>query len=71
MSGLRLECHHCQHQSEVEPDDLRPYHGAYIQGNRPLEYVVRCPSCQTKNVMRLPDKAAADALVMGKPSRQR
>ena len=71
MSQPHVECHGCQHQFEVTPDDLRPYHGAYIQGNRPPEYVVRCPACQAQNVMRLPEDATAGALVPGKPTRKR
>ena len=67
MSALRVECYQCHHRFGVEPDDLRPYHGAYIQGNRPPEYAVRCPACGAKNVMRLSD----ETLIAGKPPRKR
>ena len=71
MNDLRLECYQCQHQFEVEPDNLRPYHGAYIQGNRPPEYVLRCPARGTKNVMRLPTDAAGGEPIVGIPPRKR
>jgi len=68
MSEWHLECYHCHHRFEVEPDDLRPYHSAYIQGNRPPEYTTRCPTCRSKNVMRLPENAQASAPILGKPA---
>jgi len=65
VSEFHTVCHACEHCFAPDSDDLKPYQSAYIQGNRPPEYVVRCPACGAKNLIRLIESGT----VIGKPVR--